>query len=131
MQSAQWPDASNGDGYLLGHSADDALVDEDPPAGHVANVDERRPLVSLLAPTQPHLTNVTAAATAAIFVSNNEGIPAWMLVQPAARLVIKYDYERFAHQQAADSVPDWLSQNPRDQDGEATEEEQNNEGHDQ
>jgi hypothetical protein len=54
-----------------------------------------------------------------------------MLVQPAAGLVIEYDRERFAHQQPADSVLDRLSQNPRDQDAEAAEEEQNNEGHHQ
>jgi len=93
VQSPQAPDAPYGDGNLLGHSEDDALVQEDPTAGHVANVDERRSFVSSLAPTQPHLTNVTTTATPTVLVSDNERILAWMLIQPSAGFLIEYHRE--------------------------------------
>jgi hypothetical protein len=105
MQSPQGPDAPDGDRDLLGHSEDDALVQEDPTAGHVANVDERRPFVSSLAPTQPHLTNVTTAATPTVLVSNDERILAWMFIQPAAGFVIEYHREGFARQQLIATSP--------------------------
>jgi hypothetical protein len=80
VQSTQWPDPPNGDGNPLRHSKDDAPIQENPTTGHVANVDHGRPLVSALAPTKPHVTNVTAATTPTVFIGDNEGILAWVLV---------------------------------------------------
>lgn len=80
VQSAQWPHAPNGDGNLLGHSKDDASVQEDPTPDHVANVDERRPLVPSLTSTEPHITNVAAARTATVIVRDNQRILVRVLI---------------------------------------------------
>ena len=100
MQSTQWPDAPNGDGNLLGHSTDDAPVQEDPTTGHVANVDQQRALVSPLAATKPDITNVPPSTTPTIFVGNYERILAWVFVQPATGFGVEYHGERSAYLQS-------------------------------
>ncbi len=88
VQATQRPDASNGDGNLLGHSKDDAPVQEDPAAARVADVDQGRLLVSSPAPAEPHITDVTSATTPTVFVRDNERVLTRMFVQPAAGFVI-------------------------------------------
>ncbi len=80
MQPTQRPDPPNGDTNFLGHARHDPSVEEDTPTAHVADVDQGRPLVSAVAPTEPHITNVTTATTPTIFVRDNERILAWVLV---------------------------------------------------
>ncbi len=86
-------------GIFWGISRDDAPIQEDPTAGHVTDVDQGRPLVSSLAATHPHITNVPAATTPTVFVGDNERILARVLVQPSAGLGIEYHGERSARQE--------------------------------
>ena len=80
VQSTQWPDAPNGYGNPLGHSKDNAPVQEDPTAGDTTDLDQGGPLISSLAATETHITNVPAATTPAIFIGDHERILAWVLV---------------------------------------------------
>jgi len=105
VQPTQWPDAPNSDGNLLGHSKDDAPVQEDPAAARIADVDQGRLLVSSPAPAEPHITNVTSATTPTVFVRDNERILAWVLVQPAAGFVIERHVKGFAHHLPAGELP--------------------------
>ena len=98
MQPPERSDAPNRDGNPAGHQRQDALVQEDPSAAHVADVDQRCALVSSSTATEAQVTNVTATTTPSVFVRDNQSILAWVLVQPAAGFVIEGHVEGFAHQ---------------------------------
>jgi len=89
-------EAANGDGDRAGHAGHDSRVEKDPPAAHRADVDQRGPVITSPAPTEPQVTNVTSASTAGVAVGNDERIPAGVLVEPLACPIVENDGE-FVH----------------------------------
>jgi len=53
MQTAERSDATNGHRDGSRHARQDARVEQDPPAGHVADIDQRVLLIASAAPTEP------------------------------------------------------------------------------
>jgi len=39
MQAPEWSEAANGDRDPVGHARPDSGIEQDPPAGHFANID--------------------------------------------------------------------------------------------
>ena len=98
MQSAEGPDAPNGDRNLPGHARRDSPIEENPPTRHFANVDQRRALVLPPAPTEPQVTNVTSPSTSSVFIGDDEGVAGQVLLQPAAGLIVERDHKPCVHQ---------------------------------
>ena len=83
VQTAKGSDAAdrNGDGGR--HARQDSSVEQDSATGHLANLDKLFGLlISHSAPTEPQVTDVTAASTAGVLVGNHQCIRARMLGQP-------------------------------------------------
>ena len=93
-------EATYGDRDLARHARHDARVEEDAPAGHLADVDQFGPFIASPAPTEPQVTNVTSASTARVAIGDDERILAGMLAEPMLRSIVQYDGE-FAHRQPA------------------------------
>jgi hypothetical protein len=53
MQAPERSDATNRDRDGSRHAGHDAPVEQDPPPGHVADIDQRRLLIASAAPTEP------------------------------------------------------------------------------
>ena len=96
MQAPERSEATNGDRDPLRHARHDFWVEQDPPAGHFADIDQSGLLVASAAPTEPQVTNVTSASTAHVAIGNDERIAVGVLVEPAPRLIVEYDGE-FVH----------------------------------
>ncbi len=96
MQSSQWSEATDGDWDSSRHSRHDARVEKDPPAGHLADIDQGGLLIASAAPTEPQVTNVTSASTARVAIGDDERIPVGVLVEPAPCPVVEDDGE-FVH----------------------------------
>ena len=96
MEPLEWSEATNGDRDLARHARHDSRVDEDPPAGHRADIDQCGPLIASPAPTEPQVTNVTSASAARIAIGDDERIPIGVLLEPIPCPIVEYD-EEFVH----------------------------------
>ena len=96
MQAAERSEATNGDRDPLRHARHDFWVEQDPPAGHFADIDQSGLLVASATPTEPQVTNVTSASTARVAIGDDQRIAVGVLLEPAPRLIIEYDGE-FVH----------------------------------
>lgn len=94
MQAPEGPEAPNADRDPAGHPGHDSAVQEDaPPLDRTDRDQPRRLLFPPPAPTEPQVTNVTAASAAAILVRDDEGIGARSLPQPAEGFAVEDDLE--------------------------------------
>ena len=94
MQAAEWSDPADGDGDRVRHPRDNPAVEEDPPAGHLADADQLvRVLILSSTPTEPEVTDVTPASTARVLIRDHHRIRARMLSQPVPCLFVEGDDE--------------------------------------
>jgi hypothetical protein len=98
VQSLERSETTNGHRDPGRHARHDSRVEENPPAGHGADVDQLGPFIASPAPTEPQVTDVTSASTARIAVSDDERIPVGMLGEPAPRSIVEYDSELVHHE---------------------------------
>ena len=96
MQATEGAEAPDRDRDPLRHARLDFWIEQDPPAGYFANIDERGLLVASAAPTEPQVTNVTAASTAGVAEGDDECIPAGMLIEPLPCPLVE-DNGEFVH----------------------------------
>jgi hypothetical protein len=81
----------------LRHAGHDAWIEQQTPAGLLANVDELGPASILLAaPTEPEVTNVTSTSTSMILIGDDQGVLTRMLQEPPTRLVVDPYGERLS-----------------------------------
>jgi hypothetical protein len=94
VQAAERPDAADRNGDRGWHPGHDPPVEQDPPTGNFADVDQLvRVLVLLATPTEPEVTDVTAASAARVSVGDHHRIGGRMLGQPVAGLFVEGDQE--------------------------------------
>jgi hypothetical protein len=98
VQAPERSEATNGDRDSVRHARHDSRVDNDPPAGHLPDIDQRGAFIASPAPTEPQVTNVTSASTARVAVGNDERIRAGVLLEPAPCLGIEFDRELVHHE---------------------------------
>src|SRR5439155_24994785 len=97
VQAAEGADTTNGDRYHARGTRHDSRVEKDPPAGYRADVDQGRLLIGLPAPTEPQVTDVTAASAARVAVGDDKRIPVWVLLEPAPCGIVEFDDEVVHH----------------------------------
>lgn len=98
VEASKRMDAADGDGNGARHAGQDAPIEQDPAIRHFPDVDQLRGMIILaVAPPEPEVADVTAAATSAVLESNHQRVLAGMLFQPAARLLVERDQERGIH----------------------------------
>ena len=92
MQAAEWSDPAHRDRDRVRHASHDPAVEKDPPAADLADVHQViGALVFWTTPTEPEVTDVTAASTAGVLIRDHHGIRARMLGKPAPGLVVEGD----------------------------------------
>ena len=104
MQSLERSETTNGDWDLPRHARPDSRVEKDPPAAHLADIDQLGTFIASPAPTEPQVTNVTSASTARVAVGDDERSLVRMLAEPAPCPIVEYDGE-FAHRPPAKASP--------------------------
>jgi hypothetical protein len=82
----------------------DSRVEKDSAAGHRADVDQLGPFIASPAPTEPQVTNVTAASTARVAVGDDERVLAGVLREPPPRPLVEFDSELVHHEIMAPCV---------------------------
>lgn len=98
MQPAEGPEPPDGYGNDPRQARHDSSIQQDLAARHRADGGILFSLpVLIAAPTEPKVTDVTAASTSAVFIGNDECIPTGMLGQPLLRIVVEDHLERFRH----------------------------------
>ena len=92
MQAAEGSDPGDRDRDGVWHPADNPVVEKDPLAADLADVDQPAGVLILSpTPTEPKVTDVTAASAARVLIRDHHGIRARMLGQPAPGLVVEGD----------------------------------------
>jgi hypothetical protein len=107
VQPLERSEATDGDRDSPGHARHYSRVEEDPPTGHRADIDQLRPFIASPAPTEPKVTNVTSASTTRVAIGDDELIPVGVLGEPATRPIVEYDIELVHHEIMA--LPAWLA----------------------
>src|SRR5438309_1011686 len=77
-QAAEGSGAGDGHRYRGWYPADKPVVEKDSPAADLADVDQPAGVLILSpTPTEPEVTDVTAASTAGVLIRDHHGIGAW------------------------------------------------------
>src|SRR5258708_34713784 len=97
MQAPERAKAPDRDRDPLRHARPDSRIEQDPPAGHFADIDQRGLLIASAAPTEPQVTNGTSASTARVAIGDDERISVGMLIEPLPCPLVEDDGE-FCHE---------------------------------
>jgi hypothetical protein len=97
MEAAEGPDSGDRDRNRCRHPGKNPAVEQDSPAGDLANVDQLTGVLVLSStPTEPQVTDVTSASTARVLVGQHHRFRARVLGQPALGLVVEVNQEAHA-----------------------------------
>ena len=92
MQAAKRSNPGDGDRDGLWHAGENPAIEKHPPPAGLADVDQPiRVLIFSPTPTEPEVTDVTAASTAGVLIRDHHRIRVRMLGQPAPGLVVEGD----------------------------------------
>lgn len=106
MQPAERPESADRHRNDVRQAGHDPSIEKEPAAGYLANVGESLgSAVLVAAPTEPKVTDVTAASTSSVLVRNDQGIATWMLPQPLTRGIVEVDLERVRHRGVPGRIP--------------------------
>jgi hypothetical protein len=98
VQPAEGPESPDSYRNKPRQARHDPSIQKDLTARHRADGGKTfRFAILMAAPTEPKVTDVTAASTAAVVVGNHQCIPTWMLVQPMPCLVVEGHFEGVRH----------------------------------
>ena len=94
MQSPERPESPDRYRDDLRQARHDTPVQEDAAPCHLSNFDELLAIrVAVAAPTEPQVTDVTAASTSRVVVRDDERVVARVLGQPGLRRIVEHDVE--------------------------------------
>jgi hypothetical protein len=83
VQAPERSNPTDGDRDGVWHAGENPAVEENSPAGDLADVDQLVGVLVLAStPTEPEVTDVTPASTARVLICDHHGIRARMLGQP-------------------------------------------------
>jgi hypothetical protein len=98
VQAAKRPNPADGDRDHTRHPRHDPAVKQDAAPTELADVDQVGGLlVPAPAPTEPQVTDVTAASTSGVREGEHEGHLAWVLGEPSACLRVDLHDEHLHH----------------------------------
>src|SRR5207245_11215211 len=96
-KAAKGADDINRQGDDARHASNDTRVEKDPPAAYRTDIDQPGRFIGLPAPTEPKVTDVTAASAARVAVGDDKRLPVWVLLEPAPCGIVQFDDEVVHH----------------------------------